>query len=364
MKLVLITLLLAPVSIRAAVPAFSIQSVSPAAGASHPYAVLQGILEGPDAGRIDKLRAWFENGPRLESEVAVTAERVAQNGFRIERGLVSRDANDVATTYQDLMSPGFIPRIKAWRHDDRVLDVGAGVVKALTEAGTHQDFPRVEEMTAIIASSHGIDWRYINALSLAMGQRFSFYAGKLIQQLRGLWENRFAHIWDSYAAITYAPDLKEVVEISGDWLTHGGVLDTYYARQMLTFRDGARVLLPNLAIFDHAGRDVTHAWFDHIDGLSLLDESRVQKASFIPGSPYLTVHERIERARQAGQGDGITVISERGLTFAQTKYEQMINHTVPVALRKTGRKVVAPTLERIGYLDGRPPVRIYLWDRR
>jgi SAM-dependent methyltransferase len=364
MKSIVVVLLLGGPA-RAAVPvvsAFAIQSVAPVAAASHPYAALQDILAGPDAGRIDKLRAWFENGPRFEAEVAVTAERLAQNGFRIERGLVARDAADVATTYQDLMSPGFIPRIRAWKKEDRVLDVGAGAAKALAEAATHPDFPEVEEMTAVIASDHGVDWRYIRALENTLRSRFRLYVGKLVQALKNLWENRFAHIWDSYAAITYAPDIKEVVDIAGRWLKVGGVLDTYYARHMLTFRDGARVLLPNLGIFDHEGRDVTGDWFRHIEGMEVLDETGLAKESFIAGEPYLSVQERIARAQAAGE-PGITVIPHEGLTFAQTRHEQMINHTVPVALRKTGAAVSAPALEKIGFLDGRPPVRIYLWDR-
>ena len=133
---------------------------------------------------------------------------------------------------------------------------------------------------------------------------------------------------------------------------------------LLLIRDGLRILLPNLVIYDERGRDATDAWFQNIGGLQVLDESHLTRPSFIPGSPYLSVHERIARAREAGLGDGISVIREANMIFAQTPYEQMINVTVPLALRRTAGPVVAPPLTNIGYLDGRPPVRIYLWEDR
>lgn len=308
---------------------------------------------------MDKLRSLSR--PQAEAEAARTDLRVQNNEFNTGRGLLPSGPSDTGTSYQDLLSPGFIPRLKSMGPKTRVLDSGAGAARAIFDLVNQGGFPEEARLAALEYSLKGIDASHFQGLKALLRDRFELYVGD-IQNFQSRWSDYFTHILDVYGPFAYMrrPDLA--LRIYGKWLRVGGVLDTLYDEQRLIFNGGDSLVLPNFIVFDEDGREATRDWLDSIRGLKVLQEDSLPRKPFLVGGHYQDVYRRIRSAQTAPGGEKFSVFKADGFEFIHTPKEQ-IDISRPLAMRKTDKTIAVPPLEEIGYLDGRPPIRIFRWTR-
>jgi len=131
--------------------------------------------------------------------------RLEKNTFNTSRSLLTTSPNEIATTYQDNLSPGFTRRLDQLPKHARLLDSGSGSAKALYDLEATPWMKKIEELGAVVYSMDGVDPQYIQQLQKKLGNRFKFMQGAL-EDIRSVKPAYYNQILDNNGPSAYSLD--------------------------------------------------------------------------------------------------------------------------------------------------------------
>lgn len=222
-------------------------------------------------------------------------------------------SRDIAS-HEHFLGPTFFRSLRGLRQGDHWIEIGPssdarmalGYLFDTPEAAPYGFAREKARVTGIgLEPLHPQIAGQLDHAMRARGVTYDHRSGRYLESYKRREIDRANVVNDQFGAFSYTARPQKIIEIEGNLLVEGGMLHTHSS--------------PFTRVIDRNGNDVFVDWVKAIQGLELVDHSKLDSGD-------LSWHR--------------------------------------IALRKTGQPVRAPALRVKSFEAGHPPQRVFVWDGR